>query len=158
LKNQLTNADALAIESAFAGKLNEQDQSNCNSSSEYRREDSDNASVSLAASENNVVVIAKSVRERDRQHLKFVSTQPCLVCGRTPSDPHHLKFSEARAMGRKVSDKYTVPLCRLHHRELHQRGDERKWWRGYGIKPLSVASGLWKQTHSVEISDSAGIT
>jgi hypothetical protein len=83
LKNQLTNADALAIESAFAGKLNEQDQSNCNSSSEYRREDSDNASVSLTASENNVVVIAKSVRERDRQHLKFVSTQPCLVCGRT---------------------------------------------------------------------------
>ena len=56
-------------------------------------------------------------------------------------------------MGRKVSDKYTVPLCRLHHRELHRRGNERKWWHGYGIKPSGIASGLWKQSHAGEIPE-----
>ena len=75
-----------------------------------------------------MIVINKPVRERDRNHLRFVASQPCLLCGRTPSDAHHIKYAEARAMGRKVSDKFTVPVCRLHHRKLHRRGDERAWW------------------------------
>ena len=54
-------------------------------------------------------------------------------------------------MGRKVSDRFTVPLCRLHHRELHRGGDERAWWRRYGIEPLGIASALWKKTHAVAI-------
>jgi hypothetical protein len=70
---------------------------------------------------------------RDRDHLKFVSTQPSLACGRSPSDAHHLKFAQQRAPGRKVSDEFTVPLCRTHHRELHQRGDELKWWHQMDI-------------------------
>ncbi len=49
-------------------------------------------------------------------------------------------------MGRKVSDKFTVPLCRLHHRELHRRGDERTWWGQYEVDPLVVAANLWTQT------------
>jgi hypothetical protein len=83
-------------------------------------------------------------------HLKFVTTQPCLICGRTPSDAHHIKFAEQRAMGRKVSDRFAVPLRRLHHRELHRRGNERVWWRRYAVEPLGVAVSLWKQTHAVE--------
>ena len=53
-------------------------------------------------------------------------------------------------MGRKVSDKFTVPICRLHHRELHRRGNERAWWQKQGIEPLAVAAALWKKTHIVE--------
>jgi hypothetical protein len=49
-------------------------------------------------------------------------------------------------MGRKVSDKFTVPVCRLHHRELHRRGDERSWWAEHEIDPLIVAANLWGQT------------
>jgi hypothetical protein len=52
-------------------------------------------------------------------------------------------------MGRKVSDKFTVPICRLHHRELHRRGNERAWWQDQGIDPLAVAAILWAQTHAV---------
>jgi hypothetical protein len=81
-----------------------------------------------------------------------VTAQPCLVCGRTPSDAHHLKFAEQRAIGRKVSDKFTVPICRLHHRELHRHGNERAWWQQYGIDPLNVACSLWTMTHSVEVT------
>ena len=97
-----------------------------------------------------VTVIGKPVRERDRNHLRFVASQPCLVCGRTPSDAHHIKFAEQRAMGRKVSDRFTVPICRLHHRELHRRGDERAWWRSKEIEPLAIAARLWETTHAVE--------
>ncbi len=94
-------------------------------------------------------MIGKPVRERDREHLKFVAAQPCLVCGRTPSDPHHIKFAEQRAIGRKVSDRFTVPICRLHHRELHRRGNERAWWEKQEIDPLPVAADLWAKTHEI---------
>ena len=97
-----------------------------------------------------VTAIGKPVRERDRDHLRFVAAQPCLVCGRAPSDPHHIKFAEQRTVGRKVSDRFTVPICRLHHRELHRRGNERAWWDGQGIDPLIVAATLWSKMHAVE--------
>ena len=96
-----------------------------------------------------LVRTGKPVRERDREHLKFVAAQPCLICGRTPSDPHHIKFAEQRAMGRKVSDRFTVPICRLHHRELHRRGNERSWWENKGIDPLAIAETLWGKTHAI---------
>jgi ERF superfamily len=67
--------------------------------------------------------LGKSVRLRDKEHCRFVLRQPCLVCGRVPSDPHHLTFTQPRAMGRRVSDEFTVPVCRVHHRELHRSGD-----------------------------------
>jgi hypothetical protein len=89
-------------------------------------------------------VPAKTIRLRDKDHRKFVSTQPCLVCGRTPADPHHLRFAQPRALSRKVSDEFTVPVCRLHHRELHNHGDEKMWWKGININPLPIAMKLWK--------------
>ena len=64
-------------------------------------------------------VTAKTIRLRDKEHCKFVATQPCVVCGRTPAEAHHIRFAQPRALGRKVSDEYTVPVCRVHHRELH---------------------------------------
>jgi hypothetical protein len=88
----------------------------------------------------------KTIRLRDREHCKFLTTQPCLVCGRTPTEAHHLRFAQPRALGRKVSDEYTVPLCRLHHRELHRYGDEASWWTAVSIDPLPVAHELWKRS------------
>jgi len=91
----------------------------------------------------------KTIRLRDKDHRKFVSRQPCLVCGRTPVDPHHLRFVQPRALGRKVSDEFVVPVCRLHHRELHQHGDEAAWWKKINIDPMPVALRLWHQTCSL---------
>jgi hypothetical protein len=85
-------------------------------------------------------------RYRDREHLKFVAAQPCLVCGRRPSDAHHLRFAQPRALGRRVSDEFTVPLCRTHHRLLHTRGDEAAWWESVKLDPVIVARQLWEQT------------
>ena len=86
-------------------------------------------------------------RIRDRDHLRFVSTQPCLICGRTPADPHHLRFAQSRALSRKVSDEFIVPLCRGHHREVHRCSDETAWWRNRGIDALGVARALWLEFH-----------
>jgi hypothetical protein len=86
---------------------------------------------------------AEPSRKRSKTHLLFVRGQPCLVCRQTPCDAHHLKFAQARALGRKVSDEFTVPLCRAHHQELHQHGNERAWWANLQIAPLPVAQELW---------------
>jgi hypothetical protein len=93
------------------------------------------------------LTLGEPKRLRDKAHLEFVASQSCLVCGRQPTDPHHLRFAQARAIGLKVSDEFTVPLCRGHHRELHQAGNEPAWWEKLNIKPLEVAKGLWEQTH-----------
>jgi hypothetical protein len=90
----------------------------------------------------------KVIRLRDKEHCKFVSAQPCVVCGRTPSETHHLRFAQPRALSRKVSDEYTVPVCRLHHRELHRYGDEASWWAGINVDPLSIALDLWRRSQA----------
>jgi len=103
--------------------------------------------------------LERTVRLRDKEHRKFVSKQPCLVCGRTPSDPHHLRFIQPRALGRRVSDEFVVPLCRVHHRELHRQGDEAAWWGKHSIDPIPVALKLWQHTRAsgtaAPISESA---
>ena len=92
--------------------------------------------------------LGKPVRLRDKDHRRFVLRQACLVCGRVPSDPHHLTFIQPRALGRRVSDEFIVPVCRVHHRELHRSGDEAAWWRRLNIDPVPVALRLWQQTRS----------
>jgi hypothetical protein len=97
-------------------------------------------------------------RFRDKEHVKFVAKQACLICGRRPADPHHLRFSQRRALGRKVSDEFTVPLCRGHHREAHRCGDEAAWWKNAGIDPTITARALWLETHPLPtIADSINL-
>jgi hypothetical protein len=96
--------------------------------------------------DKSLLTIAEPKRLRDKAHLRFVASQPCLVCGRQPSDPHHLRFAQPRALGLKVSDEFTVPLCRGHHRQLHQAGNEVAWWENQKINALPIAKGLWEQT------------
>src|SRR4029077_6943447 len=95
-----------------------------------------------------VGALGKPVRLRDKDHRKYVLRQPCLVCGRVPSDPHHLTFAQPRAIGRRVSDEFTVPVCRAHHRELHRSGDEAAWWQKLNIDPLPIALKLWQHTRT----------
>ena len=94
-------------------------------------------------------IAEKNIRLRDKEHCKFVASRPCIVCGRTPSEAHHIRFAQPRALGRKVSDEYTVPVCRLHHRDLHSYGDEASWWAGVSIDPLPIALELWSRSRTI---------
>jgi ERF superfamily len=150
LKNQLSIADAQAVEIAFAAALARPDPPVA-APETPRSPELDNETAAETAAEGEIaLMIDKPIRERDRHHLRFVASKPCLVCGRTPSDAHHVKFAQGPALGRKVSDRFTVPLCRLHHRDLHRRGNERPWWQSQGIDPLAVASMLWRESHGLE--------
>jgi ERF superfamily len=100
-------------------------------------------------------IAEKTIRLRDKEHCKFVAAQPCLVCGRMPTEAHHIRFAQPRALNRKVSDEYTVPVCRLHHRELHRYGDEASWWAAINIDPLPVALKLWRGSGSFELTQNS---
>ena len=108
--------------------------------------------------DKSALTLAEPRRRRDKEHLRFVATQPCLVCGRQPCDPHHLRFAQPKAMGVKVSDEFTVPLCRGHHRQLHQASNEIAWWKAHNIDALPAARQLWEQTHPNEAQTEAAIT
>jgi len=97
--------------------------------------------------DKSTLLLAEPRRVRDREHVRYVAKQPCLICGRSPSDSHHLRFAQSRALARKVSDEFVVPLCRGHHRELHRHGDEAAWWQQAGIDPTTAARGLWIEMH-----------
>jgi hypothetical protein len=96
--------------------------------------------------DKSALPLSEPRRYRDRAHLEFVASQPCLLCGRQPSDAHHLRFMQPRAMGRRVSDEFAVPLCRTHHRAVHRHGDEVAWWKSAGIDPAAIAQRLWQHT------------
>jgi hypothetical protein len=146
-KNQLSATDARQVEEAFASKLAVIQAQNAKTDDVVSEQSL--AEPTSAATEINksVLVFPEPRRVRDRDHIRHVIKQPCLVCGRRPSDPHHLRFAQSRALARKVSDEFTVPLCRTHHREVHRCGDEGSWWRNTGIDPLAAARALWLETH-----------
>jgi hypothetical protein len=134
-KNQLSAVDAQQVEEAFATKL------------AVMPTQSEKITGDLKTGTPQLLVFPEPRRIRDRDHIRHVMKQPCLLCGRQPSDPHHLRFAQSRALGRKVSDEFTVPLCRTHHREIHRCGNEGSWWRNTGIDPLAAARTLWLETH-----------
>jgi hypothetical protein len=158
-KNTLTAADAKLLEDAFEQKL----AGFLHAESATPVDSGDAPAVSAPGSQEagpgnsadphqptgidkSVLTISVPRRYRNKEHLRFVIRQPCLLCGRKPSDPHHLRFVQPRALGRKASDEFAVPLCRTHHRAVHRAGDERAWWKATGIDPLKVAGKLWKDT------------
>ena len=104
------------------------------------------ADVVPAKIDKSKLTFGEPRRLRNKAHLKFVASQPCLVCGRSPADAHHLRFTQPRAMGLKVSDEFTVPLCRVHHRDVHSHGDEVAWWERRAIDPLATSRTLWVST------------
>ena len=160
-KNSLTAADAARVEAAFHSKVSTlQQDDNEDAAAPHAAQSGMNGDIAgqdgpathavAAQATDPVNGVDKSAlafpeprRVRDKDHLRFVANQPCLICGRKPSDPHHLRVAQARALGRKPSDEFTVPLCRGHHRELHRYGDEAAWWKRSGVDPLPPARVLW---------------
>src|SRR5262249_37907152 len=96
--------------------------------------------------DKSILAVAAPRRYRNREHVRYVAQQACLICGRKQSDPHHLRYLQPRALGRKASDEFAVPLCRSHHRAVHRASDEQAWWKAAGIDPVKVARQLWWQT------------
>ncbi len=96
--------------------------------------------------EDGVTPLRKEIRRRNKAHLALVCSQPCLACQTSPCDAHHLKFAQSRSLGRKVSDEFTVPLCRNHHNQLHRHGNERAWWANMQIDAIKAAKELWALT------------
>jgi hypothetical protein len=194
LKNTLTPADAVALEAAFANRLEglsppdvkaeatahdaqapadqteltpakecgpctgthepptrggpdgQESASRAGRSPRKSKERSLSSATSSPGIDKSVLAFPEPRRIRNKEHLRFVAGQPCLICGRTPCDAHHLRFAQLRALGRKVSDEYTVPLCRGHHHQLHQTGNEPAFWERLGIDALEIARSLWVQS------------
>jgi hypothetical protein len=171
-KNTLTTADCGLVEAAFAARVAELPDDGVvaaaspEAAAALASGDQSLLSTPLSAGDlaaefglpgrvNNAVawhidkgtlMLGEPRRYRDRDHLRFVSAQPCLICGRRPADAHHLRFAQPRALGRRVSDEFAVPLCRSHHRALHRHGDEVGWWESNKVDPVVVARELWQRT------------
>jgi hypothetical protein len=156
-KNKLAAPDAKLVEDAFEQRLAELASAGTDPSNDDAPAiaDADPQETATAAStdldqsdgiDKSVLAVAAPRRYRNREHLRSVAKQPCLICGRKPSDPHHLRYLQPRALGRKASDEFAVPLCRVHHRAVHRARDERAWWHAAGIDPIKVARKLWKNT------------
>jgi hypothetical protein len=146
-KNQLSAADAQQVEQAFAAKLAVIQPQSAKRDDVQSEQGSAEQTSAKTQINKSALALPEPRRIRDREHVRQVIKQPCLVCGRQPSDPHHLRFAQSRALGRKVSDEFTVPLCRAHHREVHRCGDELAWWQKINIDPRSAARALWLKSH-----------
>lgn len=165
VKNSLTADDAKILELAFVARLAAETPANeiaiaqvANAVEEISPAGGSSVSQtpdqqSFHRIDKSVLTISEPKRYRHKAHLKFVASRPCLLCGREPSDPHHIRFAQPRALGRKVSDEFVVPLCRSHHRELHRGGNEQGWWTRAHIDPIPVAAALWAKTRSLLNAD-----
>jgi hypothetical protein len=162
-KNKLTVPDAQRVEEAFQARLAgiapapEQTEQALQLRTDNNRKILKKRKAPKAI-DKSVLALPEPRRIRDRDHVRFVTKQPCLICGRLPADAHHVRFAQSRALGRKVSDEFTVPLCRGHHREVHRCGDEAMWWKATSVDPTVAASELWRQMHPLPNGrDSEGI-
>jgi len=157
-KNGLTATDAKLVEDAFERRLSELPSSDAAVPSNDQSSQSQIEGprvIAVAESidparakgiDKSILAVAAPRRYRNREHLRYVAQQACLICGRKQSDPHHLRYLQPRALGRKASDEFAVPLCRSHHRAVHRASDEQAWWKAAGIDPVKVARQLWRQT------------
>jgi hypothetical protein len=165
-KNKLNAADAKHVEEAFRAKLfafaihlaegtSEPNKDARTSSAPNRPSRKAKSAAPSPSVDKSVLMHPEPRRIRDRDHVRFVAQQTCLVCGRQPCDAHHLRFAQGRALSRKVGDEFTVPLCRGHHRELHRHGDETAWWQKLGLDPSAAARALWLETHPLSSAETA---
>jgi hypothetical protein len=162
-KNSLTTTDAQRLDDAFRAKIADFEIVNSEKTGPaptLKMDPADPPSrlpapLSSTPIDKSVLSLSEPRRLRDKAHVRYVSKRPCLICGRQPSDPHHLRFAQQAALGRKVSDEFTVPLCRGHHREVHRSSDETTWWRQAGVDALVVAHNLWRETHPMGATTAA---
>jgi hypothetical protein len=157
VKNKIAVPDAKRVEEAFELRLSELAAAGTDGASDdalaiaaaHPHETGTTATADLDRSngiDKSVLAVAAPRRYRNREHLRSVAKQPCLICGRKPSDPHHLRYLQPRTLGRKASDEFAVPLCRVHHRAVHRAREEQAWWQANGVDPIKVARQLWNET------------
>jgi DNA recombination protein Rad52 len=118
-----------------------------------RQEPKCDAPTQAESVDKSVLPIGAPRRVRDKDHLVYVASRPCMICGRSPSQAHHVRFAQPRALSRKVSDEWVVPLCATHHREVHAQGNEELWWRERSLDPIPEALRLWKVSHDFKGND-----
>jgi hypothetical protein len=147
-KNRLRASDAAQVEALFAATIAKIGTSSVQEMQAHLPASGESSEApSRSGIAKSELSFPEPRRIRDREHVRSVAEKPCLVCGRRPSDPHHLRFAQSRALSRKVSDEFVVPLCRGHHRDVHHSGDEAAWWRRRGVDALGVARALWLEFH-----------
>jgi hypothetical protein len=77
---------------------------------------------------------------RNEAYLEWLREQPCALCGHSPAEPAHGPMNGA---GSKGPDAEAVPLCRLHHAEMHQFGSWPSFEERHFFIRAAVASAHW---------------
>ena len=99
------------------------------------------------------VAYGKTTKRIERpQYRTWVNKLPCVICGAQETEAAHLSMANneychlGRGKGRKASDRWVLPLCRYHHREQTNLGDEKLFWESYGMNPYIICLvlfGVW---------------
>src|SRR5262249_24987165 len=101
-KNTLTAADAERVEQAFQARLTSittEVATDPPTPSEQPAHRTGRAKRrSNTGVDKRVLALPSPRRIRDRDHVKLVARQPCLICGRRPADAHHLRFAQSPAL------------------------------------------------------------
>jgi hypothetical protein len=152
-KNTLTAEDARLVEQAFQGVLDGVGAKDAIPSASPVQAASpagirpETLETDRERIDKSVLALPEPRRRRNKDHLRFVAKQPCLICARQPCDAHHVRFAQSRGLSLKVSDEFTVG----HHRELHRAGNEASWWRTKAVDAIGAARKLWNETHPIRL-------
>jgi hypothetical protein len=95
-------------------------------------------------------------RIEDRNHLAFIRSLPCVVCGtRRNVEAAHVRLGSPlygkrqAGMAEKPSDNFSLPLCPPHHDEQHAM-NEADFWSALAVDPLKLALALFDATGDSE--------
>lgn len=81
---------------------------------------------------------------RDKNHLKFIRSLPCIKCFQAPSQAAHIRLNGGAGIGQKPCDSKTIPLCAMHHFQQHQMPEGE--FHGNIEKVHELAKYLWDNT------------
>ena len=65
--------------------------------------------------------IPKPFTWKSKKYLDYIRNQPCVICGHK-SEAHHVRKSSNSGTAKKPGDYWCIPICTLHHSELHHFG------------------------------------
>src|SRR5262249_10640043 len=112
-KNSLIAADAKVLEEAFEQKMSGLQSSAVDETSttesvamvearpEAHAQVADGGGDRSSGIDKSVLAVAAPRRYRNREHLRYVALQPCLVCGRKPQNRAFERMMNAQSSGSK---------------------------------------------------------
>lgn len=89
--------------------------------------------------------VPKNRKVRCKAYLEWLRTQPCIVCGRQPSEylsvmaAHQNLTKNAKGISTKVDDTWALPVCTECHRREHNAG-VKTFWKDADIKILAITT------------------